>query len=134
MKDTMKRTMTKVNVTNLQQPTYQNTARLMLAQIVHGSGKFKEVAMALWPNSTVENALSYFSRALSPHDDMRLDVDSIVTIAEVTKNDDFLFWLCEALGYSQPQKKPSPDLETELKELRQFKDNIQKTLTQLEMF
>ncbi len=109
------------------------TAKEMLTQIIHGSGKFKEVAASIWPHVSLENAKSYLSKALAG-DDCRFDADWIQIVCRVTKRDDFLFWLCDALGYSQPEKKPSPSLETELKELRQFKNNIQKTLTQLEMF
>ncbi len=123
--------MTKVNVTNLQEPTSQPTARLMLAQTIHGCGRFKEVAMALWPNSTLENALSYLSRALSINDDMKLDCDAILPILEITGRDDFIRWLCEKRGYEMPEKKPAPTLEIELKELGAFKKNIMK---QLEIF
>lgn len=96
------------------------TPREMMSRIIHGSGRFKEVAANIWPHVPLENAKTYLSKALSP-DENKFDIDWIPVVCRVTGWDDFLFWLCHRLGYEKPEKKPTPDALTELKELREFK-------------
>jgi len=97
----------------------------------------KDISTSLYPGKKLEDALSLFSRIMSPQStDMNLKVEQLWKILDETRADDFLYYLCDRYSFNRPTKKSKATFQDEVKEqvgkLQNQMAILLKQITQLE--
>jgi len=120
-------------------PSLFPDARPNLLEFLRGliGSRFKEVAVALYPSASVEQACTTLSRNLAGRDRRKIGVHELDAILDVLGQDAEEAWWRVALtrrGWKPPERQPDPvRVQAELAEVRRGLTQATSALKQLAM-